>query len=73
MLLDVDVIDVSYKLRKLRYFSLHLRKKKTSKEAMEETCYVLIETGERTCLCISINEDYDFLNLVRISSFYLVD
>ena len=31
MFLDVDVIDVSYKLRKLKYFSLHLRKQLVKK------------------------------------------
>ena len=31
MLLGADVIDVSYKLRKLKYFSLHLRKQLVKK------------------------------------------
>ena len=52
MLLDVDVIDVSCKLRKLKYSTLHLGKKKTCKEAMEETSYVIIEKGGRTCFVV---------------------
>ena len=52
MLLDVDVIDVSYKLRKLKYFSPHLLFKLVKKLRKRHAMLQLRRVGEHVYVVI---------------------